>query len=79
MIGHTQGAASAHQMIVLAMTLSDQVVHPTINYETPDPECDLDYVPNQAREARVDVAQANACGFGGINSSIVLGRWGRDE
>jgi beta-ketoacyl-acyl-carrier-protein synthase II len=79
MIGHTQGAASAHQMIVLAMTLANQVIHPTINYETPDPECDLDYVPNQARESRVDVVMANACGFGGINSSIVLGRWGRDE
>jgi beta-ketoacyl-acyl-carrier-protein synthase II len=78
-IGHTQGAASAHQMIVLCMTLQDQVLHPTINYENPDPECDLDYVPNTAREAKVDVAMANACGFGGINSSIVVGRWGRDE
>jgi beta-ketoacyl-acyl-carrier-protein synthase II len=78
-IGHTQGAASAHQMIVLCMTLRDQVIHPTINYETPDPDCDLDYVPNEAREAKVDVAMANACGFGGINSSIVVGRWGREE
>jgi beta-ketoacyl-acyl-carrier-protein synthase II len=78
MIGHTQGAASAHQMIVLCMTLRDQIVHPTINYENPDPECDLDYVPNVAREAKVDVAMANACGFGGINSTIVVGRWGRN-
>jgi beta-ketoacyl-acyl-carrier-protein synthase II len=77
-IGHTQGAASAHQMIVLCMTLRDQVMHPTINYENPDPECDLDYVPNEAREAKVDAAMANACGFGGINSSIVIGRWGRE-
>lgn len=76
-IGHTQGAASAHQMIVLCMTMRDQLLHPTINYENPDPDCDLDYVPNHAREARVDVAMANASGFGGINSSIVLGRWGR--
>ena len=77
MIGHTQGAASAHQMVVLCMTLRDQIVHPTINYQNPDPECDLDYVPNVAREARVDVAMGNACGFGGINSTIVVGRWGR--
>ena len=77
-IGHTQGAASAHQMIILCMTLRDQVIHPTINYEHPDPECDLDYVPNEAREAKVDVAMANACGFSGINSSIVVGRWGRE-
>jgi beta-ketoacyl-acyl-carrier-protein synthase II len=78
MIGHTQGAASAHQLVVLCMTLRDQVIHPTINYENPDPDCDLDYVPNEAREAKVDVAMANASGFGGINSSIVLGRWGRE-
>jgi beta-ketoacyl-acyl-carrier-protein synthase II len=78
MIGHTQGAASAHQLVVLCMTMRDQVIHPTINYENPDPECDLDYVPNTAREAKVDVAMANASGFGGINSSIVLGRWGRE-
>jgi beta-ketoacyl-acyl-carrier-protein synthase II len=78
-IGHTQGAASAHQMIVLCMTLRDQVIHATINYENPDPDCDLDYVPNEAREAKVDVAMANACGFGGINSSILVGRWGRAE
>jgi 3-oxoacyl-[acyl-carrier-protein] synthase II len=76
MIGHTQGAASAHQMIVLCLTLRDQVIHPTTNYENPDPDCDLDYVPNEAREAKVDVVMANACGFGGINSSIVVGRWG---
>lgn len=74
-IGHTQGAASAHQMIVLCMTLRDQIIHPTINYENPDPDCDLDYVPNVAREAKVDVAMANASGFGGINSSIVVGRF----
>jgi 3-oxoacyl-[acyl-carrier-protein] synthase II len=74
-IGHTQGAASAHQLIILCMTLRDQILHPTINYENPDPDCDLDYVPNVAREAKVDVAMANASGFGGINSSIVVGRY----
>ena len=77
MIGHTQGAASAHQLCVLLMTLRDQIIHPTINYENLDPDCDLDYVPNVAREAKVDVVMGNASGFGGINSSIVLGRWSR--
>ena len=74
MIGHTQGAASAHQMAVLCMTLRDGVIHPTTNYEIPDPDCDLDYVPNEAREAKVEVAMGNASGFGGINSSVVVGR-----
>ena len=73
-IGHTQGAASAHQVVVLCRTLRDQILHPTINFENPDPDCDLDYVPNSAREARIDVAMANASGFGGINSSIIVAR-----
>ncbi len=73
-IGHTQGAASAHQLIVLCMSLRDQIIHPTINQENPDPECDLDYVPNTAREARLNVVMSNASGFGGFNSSIVLRR-----
>jgi len=75
MIGHTQGAASAHQLVVLCMTMRDQIVHPTINYENPDPDCDLDYVPNAAREMPVRIAMANASGFGGINSSIVVHGW----
>lgn len=74
-IGHTQGAASAHQLVVLCMTLRDQILHPTINFQNPDPDCDLDYVPNEAREAKVNVVMANASGFGGINSSIVVGRY----
>jgi beta-ketoacyl-acyl-carrier-protein synthase II len=73
-IGHTQGAASAHQVVVLCRTLRDQILHPTINYENPDPDCDLDYVPNVAREATINVAMANASGFGGINSSIIVAR-----
>jgi beta-ketoacyl-acyl-carrier-protein synthase II len=75
MIGHTQGAASAHQLVVLCLTMRDQIIHPTINYDNPDPDCDLDYVPNRAREAPVRMAMANASGFGGINSSIVLHGW----
>ncbi|MBI4228072.1 MAG: beta-ketoacyl-[acyl-carrier-protein] synthase II, partial [Candidatus Omnitrophica bacterium] len=53
-------------------TLRDQVVHPTINYTTPDPECDLDYVPHQARQARVTVVMSNSLGFGGHNVTLVL-------
>jgi len=75
MIGHTMGAAGALGAIAAALTLVHGVIHPTINYETPDPECDLDYVPNVARAARVRHALVNAFGFGGHNVSLVLGRW----
>ena len=75
MIGHLIGAAGAVEAIVTLLTLRDHILHPTINYENPDPECDLDCVPNQAREAGVDVALSNSFGFGGQNASIVLGRY----
>jgi 3-oxoacyl-[acyl-carrier-protein] synthase II len=75
MIGHTQGAASAHQLVVLCMTMRDQIVHPTINYENPDPDCDLDYVPNVARQADVGVAIVNGFGFGGQNAVTVFRRF----
>ena len=75
MIGHPMGAAGAIEACVCALTLRDQVIHPTINYEVPDPECDLDYVPNQARAARLDVALSNSFGLGGQNACLVLGRW----
>lgn len=75
MMGHLIGAAGAVEAIATLLTLRDQIIHPTINYENPDPECDLDCVPNQAREARVDVALSNSFGFGGQNASIVLGRY----
>jgi 3-oxoacyl-[acyl-carrier-protein] synthase II len=67
------------EAIFSVLAIRDNVAPPTTNYHTPDPDCDLDYVPNEAREAPVDIAMANACGFGGINSSIVVGRWGRAE
>ncbi len=75
MIGHPMGAAGAIEACVCALSLRDQIIHPTINYEVPDPECDLDYVPNQARAARLDVALSNSFGLGGQNACLVLGRW----
>ncbi len=75
MTGHMLGAAGAFEAVVCVLTLRDQRIHPTANYETPDPQCDLDYVPNRAREARVDVTLSNSFGFGGQNACILLGRW----
>jgi 3-oxoacyl-[acyl-carrier-protein] synthase II len=68
------GAAGAMEAMACIMTLNDGIIHPTINYETPDPECDLDYVPNVARKARVDIALSNSFGAGGQNACILLGR-----
>src|SRR6185437_5150418 len=74
MIGHSQGAASAIETIITALVLEQQVIPPTINQEFADPRCDLDYVPNVARQARVDVALTHSSGFGGVNSALVLAR-----
>ncbi len=74
MIGHTQGAASAIEAIVTALTLEHQIIPPTINQENPDPRCDLDYVPNRARRATVNVALTHSSGFGGVNSALILAR-----
>ncbi|CAN5341336.1 beta-ketoacyl-ACP synthase II [soil metagenome] len=73
MIGHTLGASGGIALIVCALSIRDSVVHPTINYEHPDPACDLDYVPNTAREMRVRHAILNSFGFGGHNCSIIVG------
>ena len=74
MIGHLLGGAGAVEAIAVAMTLYEQIMHPTINYETPDPDCDLDYVPNVAREDRVQYALSNSFGLGGQNACVVMGR-----
>jgi 3-oxoacyl-[acyl-carrier-protein] synthase II len=74
MMGHTFGAAGAVEAIMCALALRDGVLPPTINYEQPDPTCDLDYVPNEARRAVVDVALSNAMGLGGHNGCVLLGR-----
>ncbi len=73
MIGHCMGAAGAIEAIACVMSLVEKVIHPTINYETPDPECDLDYVPNVARDANIRTALSNSLGLGGQNASLVLG------
>ena len=75
MTGHLLGAAGAIEALICVKTLEDGIIPPTINYETPDPECDLDYVPNQARAANVQVAMSNSFGFGGHNSCLVLRRY----
>ncbi len=75
-LGHTLGASGGIELVACALTMNRGVIAPTINLEHPDPECDLDYTPNAAREARVDVAMSNSFGFGGHNASLVLARLG---
>jgi 3-oxoacyl-[acyl-carrier-protein] synthase II len=75
MIGHLLGAAGAVEAIACMRTLETGVIHPTINYETPDPDCDLDFVPNEAREANPTTALSNSFGFGGHNATLILRRW----
>ncbi|AUB82314.1 beta-ketoacyl-ACP synthase II [Candidatus Thiodictyon syntrophicum] len=74
MTGHMLGAAGGAEAIFTILALRDQVAPPTINYETPDPDCDLDYVPNTAREMRIDVALTNSFGFGGTNGTLIFRR-----
>jgi 3-oxoacyl-[acyl-carrier-protein] synthase II len=75
MIGHLLGAAGAVEAIATLLCMGRGLIHPTINYESPDPECDLDYVPNQARKAEIRVAISNGFGFGGQNCTVVLKRF----
>ncbi len=75
MIGHSLGASGALEAVACVKTILEQQIHPTVNYEWPDPDCDLDYVPNQARAAAVDVALSNAFGFGGQNACLVFRRY----
>jgi 3-oxoacyl-[acyl-carrier-protein] synthase II len=75
MVGHLLGAAGAISSLGCIMAIRDNLVHPTINLHTPDPECDLDYVPNVARKMPVNVAMANGFGFGGQNAVAIFSRW----
>ncbi len=75
MIGHALGASGALETVAAVKTIETGIIHPTINYETPDPECDLDYVPNTARRADVRVVLKNSFGFGGQNACLVLRRF----
>ncbi len=75
MMGHLLGAAGGVEAGLCALVLRDQVIPPTINYETPDPDCDLDYVPNEARQAKVEYALSNSFGFGGTNAALLLKRY----
>jgi 3-oxoacyl-[acyl-carrier-protein] synthase II len=75
MIGHLFGAAGAIEALASALTIHQGVIPPTINYRTPDPECDLDYVPNEARKADVRVALSNSMGLGGHNGCVILKRY----
>jgi 3-oxoacyl-[acyl-carrier-protein] synthase II len=72
MIGHLLGAAGAVEAIFTVLTIRDSIIPPTINYETPDPECDLDYVPNVARQVQTNLALSNSFGFGGVNATLVF-------
>jgi 3-oxoacyl-[acyl-carrier-protein] synthase II len=74
MTGHLLGAAGGVEAIICALTLKHGMIPPTINLEHPDPECDLDYVPNAPRKADVRTAMSNSFGFGGHNGTIILRR-----
>jgi 3-oxoacyl-[acyl-carrier-protein] synthase II len=75
MTGHLLGGAGGLEAGISVLALRDQVIPPTINLESPDPECDLDYVPNVARKTTLDYALSNSFGFGGTNAALIFKRW----
>jgi len=75
MTGHLLGAGGGIEAIASILAIQNGILPPTINYENPDPECDLDYVPNVAREVRVDTAMSNSFGFGGHNATLIFKRY----
>jgi len=78
MTGHLLGASGAVEAVICVRVLQNGIMPPTINYETPDPACDLDYVPNQSRRAVLRHVMSNSFGFGGHNATIILSRYGGD-
>ena len=74
MVGHLIGAAGSVELIATVLAMENEMIPPTINYEVPDPECDLDYVPNQARPAKIEIAMKNSFGFGGKNSILIIAK-----
>jgi 3-oxoacyl-[acyl-carrier-protein] synthase II len=73
-LGHLLGASGGVELVLTVLALRDSVIPPTINYQTPDPECDLDYTPNQPRERVIEAAMSNSFGFGGHNAALIVGR-----
>jgi 3-oxoacyl-[acyl-carrier-protein] synthase II len=76
MTGHLLGAAGGIEGVFSVLAIYNRMLPPTINYVNPDPECDLDYVPNEPREADVDIALSNSFGFGGTNAALIFKRFG---
>jgi 3-oxoacyl-[acyl-carrier-protein] synthase II len=74
MTGHLLGSAGALELMITLKSIESNVVHPTINLDYPDPECDLDYVPHKKRECKIDYALSNSFGFGGHNVTLAVGR-----
>jgi 3-oxoacyl-[acyl-carrier-protein] synthase II len=75
MTGHLLGAAGVVEAIFSILAIRDHVAPPTTNYHTPDPQCDLDYVPNRARPMKIEVALSNSFGFGGTNGTVIFRRF----
>ena len=72
-LGHSLGASGGIELVITVQSLLKNAIPPTINLETPDPECDLDYTPNEPKERKVQVAMSNSFGFGGHNACVVIG------
>ena len=75
MLGHTMGAASAIEAIACCLAVKDSIIPPTINYETKDPECDIDCIPNKSRSQRISIALNNSLAFGGNDACLVVGEY----